>query len=160
MSRSWRGGAVLPPARQDQAHRGTVQRLAPFTVGSFSPRGFRPADGAGSRHFGAGICAPTSRTSPSTSVWPWFLCCLPSNGSLGVAVACSRGSTPWRIPHTLRHPTNPVFRPCFGYLPARFVRYAQLTIRVARWLVARVYGNGSLADNDSLVPLPQAAGCL
>ena len=29
MSRSWRGGAVLPPARQDQAHRGTVQRLRP-----------------------------------------------------------------------------------------------------------------------------------
>ena len=111
------GGAFCLPARQGQAHRGTVQRLAPFSVGSFSPRGFRPADGAGRRHFGAGICAPTSRTSPSTSVWPWFLCCLPGNGSLGVAVAMQPRFD------SVAHPPHPSasHQPCS---PAMFRIYA------------------------------------
>ena len=40
-----------------------MQPLAPFSAGSLSPRGFRPEDSAGRRHFAACVCG-TPRFPP------------------------------------------------------------------------------------------------
>ena len=43
-----------------------MQPLAPFSAGSLSPRGFRPEDSAGRRHFATGACG-TPRFPPCAS---------------------------------------------------------------------------------------------
>ena len=83
----------------------------------------------------AQVSAPPPRARPLLQACgPGSCAASQATALLALLSLCSRGSTPWRIPHTLRHPTNPVLRPCFGYMPTHFVRYAQLTSRVAHWL--------------------------
>ena len=42
-----------------------MQPLAPFSAGYLFPRGFRPEDSAGRRHFATGACG---KTQPSTRI--------------------------------------------------------------------------------------------
>ena len=73
------------------------RRSAPFSAGSLSPRGFRPADGAARRDFAAGSCK--NPRSPSRVVRvAGSSASSPTNGSLGAVVVLPRchGSTPWR----------------------------------------------------------------
>ena len=95
MSRSWRGGAVLPPGRKDLGHQ---RRSAPFSAGSLSPRGFRPADGAARRDFAAGSCK--NPRSPSRVVRvAGSSASSPTNGSLGAVVVLPRFDS---VAHILR----------------------------------------------------------
>ena len=86
MSRSWRGGAVLPLGRQDLGHQ---RRSAPFSARSLSPRGFRPADGAARRDFAAGSCK-TPRSPSRVVRVAGSSASSPTNGSLGAVVVLPR----------------------------------------------------------------------
>ena len=112
MSRSWRGGGVLPPARQGALHRsvGAIQRGVLVPARFPARRWRRPPP------LCPGWLRSPSRALPSLSVWPWFLCCLPNNGSLGAAtmqVAVQLRPSA-HFPHP-RAPHQPAFASCFTY---------------------------------------------
>ena len=81
-----------------------LRRSAPFSAGSLSPRGFRPADGAGRRDFAAGSCKPLVPHRVSY-VWLVLLLPRPPTALLALVASCCHGSTPWRT--SSAPPSNP-----------------------------------------------------
>ena len=133
MSRSWRGGGVLPPARQGAVHRsvGAIQR------GVLGPARFPARRWRRPPPLCPGWLRSPSRALPSLSVWPWFLCCLPNNGSLGAVPRCRLrfNSAPAHISRTPEHPTNLHSHPVSLTNRASCATYPcdYLTTCVARW---------------------------